>query len=106
MSQRRCDSKEKKRVEKKRKNLFELDIWSQPRNWSEFIHKFICRRWVWSCRSEEVGDVVIGIVKVLSSVGKGPLDGWSDKSYPGFYFAAVEFQPFLDLKFEDWLVAG
>jgi len=38
----------------------------------------------WSCRSEEVGNVAIGVAKVLSSVGEGSLDGWSDESYPGF----------------------
>ena len=34
--------------------------------------------------SEEISDVVIGVAKVLSRVGEGSLDGWSDKSYPGF----------------------
>ena len=60
-----------------------------PRNWYEFIHEFICRYRIWSCRSEEVGDGEVSIAKVLSSVGEGPLDGWSDKSYPGFQFSAV-----------------
>ena len=58
------------------------------------------------CRSEEIGDVVIGVSKVLSSVGKGSLDRWSDKSYPGFYFSAVQSHRFLYWKFKDWLVTG
>ena len=35
VSQRQCDSKEKK------KNRFELDLRSQPRKWAEFSHCFI-----------------------------------------------------------------
>ena len=83
VSQRRCDSKEKKK-----KNLWcDLDQWSHPRNWSEFIHEefiqTISRHRIWSCRSEEVGDVVIGIARVLSSICEGSLDSGSDKAvYP------------------------
>ena len=83
-----------------------MDLWSQPRNWSDSIHEFIGRQWVWPCRSEKAGDVVIGVAKVLSSVGEGSLDGWSDKSCPGLYFAAVEFHSFQNWDFEDWLVTG
>ena len=35
-------------------------------------------------RSEESGDGVVGVAKVLRSVGEGSLDSWSDKAYPGF----------------------
>ena len=70
------------RLEKEKKFVCcECDLWAQPRNWSEFIHKFISHQRVRSRRSEEVRDVVIGIAKVLSSAGEGPLDSWSDKSY-------------------------
>ena len=33
----------------------------------------IGRHWVWPCRSEELSGVAIGVVKVLSSVGKSKL---------------------------------
>ena len=29
----------------------EFDLWLQPRHWSEFIHEFISRQRVGSCRS-------------------------------------------------------
>ena len=48
----------------------------QPRNWSEFIHEFIGRQWIWSCRSEKVGDVVIDVAQILGGVGEGSLDGY------------------------------
>ena len=69
-----------------------MDLRSQPRNWAQFIHEFIGHQWVRPCRrSEESYDVVIGVAKIFSSVGKGSHDSWSDKSYPGFQFSAVEF---------------
>ena len=78
-SQRRCESKEKK------SNFWvELDLGSQPRNWAEFIHEFIDRHWVGPYRSEKSCDGVVGVEKVLSSVGEASLDSWSDKSYLGF----------------------
>ena len=69
-------SQKRAATRKKRKEFFwfELDLWSKRRNWSEFIHEFIGCHWVGPCRSKEIGDVVIGVTKVLSSVGKGLLD--------------------------------
>ena len=84
LNQRRCDSKKKRKI-----LCCEFDLWSQSRNWSEFIHEFISRHRVGSRRSEVVGDIEVGIAKLLSSVGESSLDSRSDKSYPGFQYSAV-----------------
>ena len=83
VSQRRSDSKEKKK-EKLLVRVGSTVRRSQPRNWAECIHEFICRQWVGSGRSEESGDGVVGVAKVMSSIIECSFDSGSDKSYPGF----------------------
>ena len=48
---------------------------------------------------------MVGVTKVLGSISECSFDSGGDKSHPSFYFAAVQFHPFLDRKFEDGLVA-
>ena len=96
-------------TERKEKNVDSIRSKSQPRNWAEFNHEFICRQRGGMGRGEERGNGMVGVAKVvLSSFSECSflLYSGGDKSYPGFYFTALESHPFLDREFENWLVAG
>ena len=53
-----------------------------------------------------VGDTRVATIVLLGSIREQCSfdSAGSDKSYPGFYFAALEFHLFLDGEFKDWLV--
>ena len=68
---------------KEKKNVCRLDLWSQPRNWAQFIHEFICRLWVGLSRSAERGNGRVGVAKAaFGSINERSFDSGSDKSYP------------------------
>ncbi len=59
-----------------------------------------------SCRGDEIQHGVIGVRKVLFSVGECSFDSGRDKACPGFEFAAMQQHVIMDRKFKNLFVGG